>query len=782
MALMNLTEDVWAKKYRLRSADGSPIDVTDEDTTRRVVSAVYIHDTSEEHKAAAAAMLRRKDFVPGGRILAGAGSPHFVTLINCFVSCDIEDSLPGILKAFNEAMLTMQKGGGIGMNFSTLRPNGAIVKGAGSTSSGPLSFMDTWDAGCRTIESAGNRRGAMMATMMCDHPDVLDFIIAKRTPNRLTQFNLSVMITDSFMGALAAGETWDLGFHIPRGDGQHVEVLERDGKPWYVYKRLPARDLWEMIIRNTYEHAEPGLIFIDRVNQRNNLHYCETIRATNPCGEQPLPPYGDCNLGAVNLANFVLDPFTEKARFDTPRFREVVAESVRFLDNVLDITKFPLPEQHHEAHQKRRIGLGIMGLGNMLMMMGVRYGRAAVPLVREVMMELAETAYGASALLAAERGAFPAYEREGFLAGYNVGRRSAAVQKLIKKHGIRNGVLLTVAPTGTTAIYAGNVSGGLEPAFSLRYIRNVRQPDNSTAQYAAVDKGWADYCRVNGFDPESHSLDNLPPYMATALELSVDDHLAIQAVCQEFVDASISKTINCPEDMSFQDFERVYEQAWEEGCKGCTTYRPTASRGAVLVAESATDKSAAKAERSAPPKFRRPTTLSGRTHKVTWTNGNFYITINNTEVETVNGSKFVWPIEIFIKPTSPSDMEMMDALALTITALLRQTATLKQHEVFGEGGDMSFLFEHLSAVQSVDQQSFYNQRLIPSRAALIAHVLRQHFSEMGQVSESTPEAEQAVLSTATIVARETCPKCGSPAVIREEGCMKCLDCQASKCS
>lgn len=778
----SLTDDIWEGKYRLRDSNGLPIDQSVSDTNRRVARAVYVNDRPE-HEAEALGMLERFDFVPGGRTLAGAGSPHQVTMINCFVSRKIEDSMQGILAAFNDAILTMQKGGGIGMDFSTLRPNGARVRGVGATSSGPLSFMDTWDAGCRTIESAGNRRGAMMATMMCDHPDLLDFIVAKRTPGRLTQFNLSVMVTDDFMSALAAGEMWDLGFSVPRGDGEHVEVLQRNGEPWYVYKRLPAREIWEMILRNSYEHAEPGLIFIDRVNQRNNLFYCEEIRCSNPCGEQMLPPFGDCNLGAINLANFVLNPFSDDARFDMDRFRKVVAESVRFLDNVLDVTKFPLPEQAAEAAAKRRIGLGFMGLGNMLMMMKTRYGKPALPLLREILSEFADAAYEASAMLAAERGSFPAYEAESFLAGYNVTKRSKRVRNLIAKHGIRNGVLLTIAPTGTTAIYAGNVSSGLEPTFSFRYRRSVRQADNSMAEYTVADKGWLDYCKAFGFDAETHPTgDNLPDYMVTALDLTVEDHLTIQAVCQEYIDASISKTINCPSSMSFEAFEKVYESAWEMGCKGCTTYRPSGTRGAILVSEDKPAESGApKTVEKVSPKFRRPAMLSGRTHKVAWNNGNLYITINNTRLEMVSGGTFEWPIEVFIRPTSPSDIELMDALGITITALLRQTATMKQHEILAEGADMSFLFEHLSGVQSVDQAKFHANRYIPSRAALIAFVLKQHFAEMQETSASPAETPMQTPPQENISLGEVCPVCSSPTLIREEGCSRCLTCDHSKC-
>ena len=789
--LENISDTIWADKYRLKTPEGEPVDLTTKDTDTRVVNAVYINDNDKAAKIRAFDMLHDRFMVPGGRIIAGAGSPYPVTLINCFVNRDVEDSLQGILDAHNDTMKTMQKGGGIGTNFSTLRPKDATVKGYGTKSSGPISFMGMWDAGCKTISSAGNRRGAMMATLRCDHPDVIDFIHAKTTAGVLTQFNLSVMVTDAFMAALAAGEDWDLGFKIPRADNNHVEVLERDGEPWYVYKRLPAKELWDLIIRNTYEYAEPGLLFIDRINDRNNLKYCETISATNPCGEQPLPPFGDCNLGAMNFSKFVINPFTDDARFDFEAFTKYVADAVRFLDNVLDVTHFPLDEQREEALSKRRIGLGPMGIGTMLMMMKIPYGQKAVPFLDKVMDAFAEAAYEASALLAKERGAFPLYNKDEFLKSYNVKKRSKRVRDLIAKHGIRNGVLLTVAPTGTTATYAGNVSGGLEPAFSLRYTRKVRQPDDSTIDYDVADGGFVAYCEANGFNPSTHSLDDLPDYMATAQQLPVEDHLAVMAVCQQYIDASISKTINCPEDMKFEDFEQVYMQAWEMGCKGCTTYRPSGVRGSVLVSESDKKKAAAaQAAATASKKFKRPDELVGKTYKVKTNTTNLYVTVNNTELVTVSGESFEWPIEIFIRSQSPADNELMDALAITITALLRQTAALKVAGLLPTDAGMDFLFEHLRTIQSPDQGVWHNGKYVPSRPALISKVLEGHFKALGETSGdveisevSSEDLAKDVSQAATPHAKgDVCNNCGSHSVIREEGCLKCTECLHSRCS
>ena len=500
-------------------------------------------------------------FLPAGRVVAGAGSGRAVTLFNCFVMGMIPDSLDGIFEHLKQAALTMQQGGGIGYDFSTLRPSGAPVKGVGADASGPLSFMDVWDAMCRTIMSAGYRRGAMMATLRCDHPDIEAFIDAKREPGRLRMFNLSVLVTDAFIQAIEENAPWELSF------------------AGTVAKVLPARELWDKIMRATYAYAEPGVIFIDRINRRNNLWYCETIQSTNPCGEQPLPPYGACLLGSINLARLVTAPFTPDARLDLDQLRALVPDCVRMMDNVVDISQFPLSEQQHEAASKRRIGLGVTGLADALILCGLRYGSSAAVAASEEWLGVIEReAYLASAALAAEKGAFPVFDRDRYLEGETIAALDADVREAIARHGIRNALLTSVAPTGTISLFADNVSSGIEPVFSFRHTRNVLMPDGSRREEEVEDYAHRLFRRVRGETAP------LPDYFVDAQVLTPEDHLVMQAAVQKHVDSSISKTINMPADISFERFKDVYLQAYALGCKGCTTYRPNEVTGAVLAA------------------------------------------------------------------------------------------------------------------------------------------------------------------------------------------------------
>src|SRR4051794_595744 len=432
-----ISQQIWDMKYRLRGAAGEPLDKTIEDSWRRVARAVAAVETNPDFWAERFyAAMEDFRFLPAGRVIAGAGADRQVTLFNCFVMGTIPDDMGGIFTHLREAALTMQQGGGIGYDFSTLRPKGAYVKGVGADASGPLSFMDVWDAMCRTIMSAGYRRGAMMATMRVDHPDIEAFIEAKREPGRLRMFNLSVLATDAFMQAVAEDQPWQLSFGSP-------------GETKTVAKVLPARELWDKIMRATYAYAEPDIIFIDRINRRNNLWYCEQISSTNPCGEQPLPPYGACLLGSINLARFVEDPFTPEARLDTGRLVALVPDAVRMLDNVIDISGFPLPQQQEEARNKRRIGLGVTGLADALIMCRLRYGSPeAVAATGAWLATIQRAAYLASTQLAAEKGAFPLFDREKYLEGETVAGLDPDVREAIARHGIRNALLTSVAPTG----------------------------------------------------------------------------------------------------------------------------------------------------------------------------------------------------------------------------------------------------------------------------------------------------------------------------------------------
>ncbi|MEM7653637.1 MAG: adenosylcobalamin-dependent ribonucleoside-diphosphate reductase, partial [Pseudomonadota bacterium] len=458
-----ISQQIWDMKYRLKSVSGTPVDKTIEDTWRRVARALAEPEDqpgiwAEKFYTA----LSDFKFLPAGRIIAGSGTDRTVTLFNCFVMGTIPDDMGGIFGNLREAALTMQQGGGIGYDFSTLRPKGAVVKGVGADASGPLSFMDVWDAMCRTIMSAGHRRGAMMATLRCDHPDIEAFVEAKREPGRLRMFNLSVLITDDFMAAVKADEGWELSF---RGT---------------VHKVVPARELWDKIMQATYAFAEPGVIFIDRINARNNLNYCESIQATNPCGEQPLPPYGACLLGSINLAPLVREPFTENAALDEEALTELVPVAVRMLDNAIDVSKFPLESQAEEARAKRRMGLGVTGLADALAMCRTRYGsKQAVALTERWMHVLRRSAYLASADLAEEKGSFPLFDRDAYLGTESLEAMEPEIRDAVAEKGIRNALLTSVAPTGTISLFADNVSSGIEPVFSYAYKRMVLMPDGT---------------------------------------------------------------------------------------------------------------------------------------------------------------------------------------------------------------------------------------------------------------------------------------------------------------
>lgn len=524
-------------------------------------------------------------FLPGGRIQAGAGTGRRVTLFNCFVMGTIDDSLDGIFDALKEGALTMQQGGGVGYDFSTLRPSGAPALSVGVTASGPVSFMQIWDTMCATILSTGARRGAMMATLRCDHPDIEEFIRVKSNAGQLRHFNLSVLVSDAFIQAVRADGDWPLVFPVAayeRSEGG--EAVER---VWSgalapvrcrVVRTVRARELWEQIMQATYDSAEPGVIFIDRINALNNLWYAEQINATNPCGEIPLPPYGACDLGAINLTQFVSAPFTDRAAFDAAAIADTTVTAVRMLDNVIDLSHFPLPRQAQSARATRRIGLGLTGLADAMIMLGLCYGSPeAARVAGDVMRQICETAYWTSIELAREKGAFASLDRELHLKGAFVGRIPQEIRAAIARDGIRNSHLTAIAPTGTVSLLANNVSSGLEPVYRFEYRRRVREADGSISEHAVSDYAWRLYRERHGADAA------LTPAFVVAEEVSPFMHVDMQAALQPWVDNAISKTVYVPPDFDFALFRTLYDYAYEKGLKGCTTFRPNPISGEVLV-------------------------------------------------------------------------------------------------------------------------------------------------------------------------------------------------------
>ena len=732
-----LAEEIWTVKYRFTPSEGTG----DEDfaaTASRIASAIATAETPESQEMWARhfrdAMLDFK-FLPAGRVIAGAGTARAVTLFNCFVMGTVPDSLGGIFDHLREAALTMQQGGGVGIDFSTVRPNGAAVKGVGAEASGPLSFMDCWDAMCRTVHSAGQRRGAMMGCLSIGHPDIEAFIDAKRDSHRLRNFNLSVLVSDAFMTALGTDDDWPLEF---------------EGK---THRHVRARDLWERLMRSTYDCAEPGVIFIDRVNEANNLRHCETISASNPCGEQMLPPYGACLLGSINLARLIERPFEDGAELVEEELAALTSTAVRMLDNVIDISRYPLPQQETEAKAKRRIGLGVTGLADALLFCGKVYGSSeAVHLTRRWLSIIKREAYRTSARLAAEKGPFPLYD-EIMLDTPNLLALDEETRALIAEHGLRNGCLTSIAPTGTTSLLAGNVSSGIEPVFAYSYERRILQPDG-TARFEPVEDYAARVWRhLKGDEPPPENL------FVSAQTLKPADHLAMQAAAQALVDSSISKTVNCPEDIPFDEFADIYIEGYHLGCKGLTTYRPNAITGSVLkVADHSAEADESIPESQLAP---RQEALAGRTYKLKWPESAHavYVTINDLEAD---GDRR--PFEVFVNSKN------MEHYAWTV-GLTRMISA-----VFRRGGDVSFVPEELKAVFDPRGGAWMNGRYVPSLLAAIGEIIEKHIGQGGD--GGVPKADDVPIVTAI---KPSCPRCGAAAIIRVEGCDKCLECGHSKC-
>ncbi len=771
--MLPIQQMVWQDKYKFTAPAGVPRLTSDnsiEDTWRRIAHALAEPEGHEQRmwEKRFYSALENFQYIPAGRIIAGAGTYRDVTLFNCFVQGIIPDSMDGIFARLREAALTMQQGGGIGVDFSPLRPNGADVKGVAAKASGPVSFMDCWDAMCKTIMSAGARRGAMMGTLRCDHPDIELFIDAKRDPLRLRNFNLSVLVTDIFMDAIKRDES------LP---------LEFGGK---VYRRVGARYLWDKIMRSAYDSAEPGVIFIDRINKTNNLAYCETIYSTNPCSEQPLPPNGACLLGSINLTAFIRHPFEDRVYWDEHKIIDTTKIAVRMMDNVIDVSNYPLPEQRQEAMHKRRIGLGITGLADALTMCGLHYGSPEACKTAELWMKTITTAaYEADINLAAEKGKFPAYSPK-------MGRSYYPERG---DRPMRNGTLISIAPTGTISLFAGNISSGIEPIFEWEFTRNILTPDGGHQSVQVED--WA----VRLYREKFPGKELPPQFYARAHELSPKQHLAMQKAVQPWVCSSISKTVNCPADMPFEDFEQLYMDAYDGGLKCCAAFRegsianavlqvkpkPESEEGLSVAVDPVPREEILSLIREASGVPHKPTprelTMSGRTHKLKWNGHGVYVTINDDK----DGE----PYEIFINSLHSEFYAWSVALTRMISAIWRR------------GGDTSFVVKELKAIADPRGGAWSNGTYIPSIQAAIGYTIEEHIAATAAAKQMSSHEFRAIVDEAKQELAESvaspplppglaeaaaarlfnfCPRCGSTNVwFPKRNCLTCKNCDYSNC-
>lgn len=790
-ATQPISLDVLQEKYL------KPGETSAEDLFRRVARALASVEAEGERDKYEALFLANMHAgaIGAGRIMSAAGTDIQATLINCFVQpvgdCiqGVDDEgFPGIYEALREAAETMRRGGGVGYDFSRIRPRGAEVKGTHSMASGPCSYINVFDQSCSTVESAGARRGAQMGVLRIDHPDVMDFITAKRTPGRWNNFNVSVGVSDAFVQAVQDDQPWEL-VHKSRPGATVMQAgayQRADGK--WVYESLPARELWDTIMKSTYDFAEPGILFLDQINTDNNLHYCEDINATNPCGEQPLPSYGCCDLGPIILTRFVRHPFGFDGvpAFDFAAFEKSVALQVRALDNVLDVTFWPLPQQREEAHAKRRIGVGFTGMGNTLAMLCVRYdqdeGRAMAARIAEHMRD---AAYAASVDLAIEKGAFPKFQADGYLqTGTFASRLPETLKARIRKHGIRNSHLLSIAPTGTVSLaFADNASNGIEPPFSWMYKRKKREADGSMAEYAVEDHAWRLYRELGG------DVNQLPDYFVSALEMSAEGHIAMMKTVQPFVDTAISKTVNIPADYPYEDFKGLYLQAWRAKLKGLATYRPNNILGSVLEVHAAPESAGQITPAPAPVDPMR-TVIESRPK------GALSAVAEKVDYWTQEGQKRLYLVVSFLPVPDPETGGLVDR-AIEFFMPVGQsgesqqwvTSSMRLLSLAARGG---FLERALSDMRKVawdrgpvrlGTHQKADGTKVPmwhdSEVAAIAYAIQNILARRARPlhSEEQATASEGVLTAVPpVMAGKKCSECGAHAMIRKDGCDYCTQC------
>ncbi len=806
-----ISEDVISEKY-CKSGERSA-----EDIFRRVARALASVEAEGQREHWEQRFLEnlRAGAIGAGRIMSAAGSGIRATLINCFVQPvgdaiqgRDEDGLPGIYEALREAAETMRRGGGVGYDFSHIRPHGAFVRGTHSYASGPCSYMNVFDQSCATVESAGARRGAQMGVLRIDHPDVLEFIGAKRTPGRWNNFNVSVGVSDAFMHAVDADGDWELVHKAEPGEPLKQAGAHQRADGLWVYRRVKARELWDAVMRSAYDFAEPGILFLDRINADNNLAYCERIAATNPCGEQPLPAYGCCDLGPIILPRFVQHPFGADGlppAFDFEAFERAVAVQVRALDNVLDLTVWPLPQQQAEAQAKRRIGVGFTGLGNALAMLRLRYDRQeGCQMAAEIARRMRDAAYRASILLAREKGAFPAFNKEQYLGGAGFASRLPEdIREGIAKHGLRNSHLLSIAPTGTVSLaFADNASNGIEPPFSLSYTRNKREADGSTSSYTVEDHAWRLYRALHPGCDEN----NLPDYFVSALNMTAQQHVAMMQAVQPFIDTAISKTVNIPADYPYVDFKDLYRQAWQASLKGLATYRPNSVLGAVLEAP-AEKKEEKKEKKDAPPP---PAPPVDPMHMVIEKRpeGGLPAIVEKIEYWMQDGQHRLYLVVTFLPIKTAEDKTVERAIEFFVpvgqSSESQQwiTATMRSLSLAARGGFLHRALEDLRKVtwdRGPVRLGYYEKpdggrvpRWHDSEVAAIAYAIasileRRKSQVQGQLftADELPPPDETLDATEApapslfqpgVMAGRKCPECGAHAMIRKDGCDWCSQC------